>query len=179
MKKLLIGLTALAFPALAQTTTTVTQQQPPPPTTTVTTQQNPPPPTPAPQTQVVVNPNDPNANVPPPPPPTRVNVDTGTATEVSTTPTGRSAASIIATDALYGGFTGALVGGAVTLIDQGNNWQRDLMVGAGVGILAGAAFGVFESATQKTTVTTHAAADRNPAASDPSGVTLVAAGGRF
>ncbi len=178
MKKLLIGLTALAFPALAQTTTTVTQQQPPPPTTTVTTQQNPPPPTPAPQTQVVVNPNDPNANVPPPPPPTRVNVDTGT-TEVSTTPTGRSAAGIIATDALYGGFTGALVGGAVTLIDQGNNWQRDLMVGAGIGILAGAAFGIFESATQKTTVVTRAAADRNNAASDPSGVTLVAAGGRF
>lgn len=177
MKKILIALTALAFPALAQTTTTVSQQPAPPPTTTVTTQSNPPPPAPAPQTQVVVNPNDPNANVPPPPP-ARVRVDTD-ATAVETTPTGRSSAGIIATDALYGGFTGALIGGAVTLIDQGNNWQRDLMVGAGVGVLAGAAFGIFEAATQKTTVVTRAAADRNNAASDGSGVTLLAAGGRF
>ena len=168
MKRLLFALTAIALPAFAQTTTTVqTQQQPPPPpSTTVTTQTNPPPPS----TQVVVNPNDPN-------PPPRVSVDT-TTTGVETVPTGRSSAAIIATDALYGGFTGALIGGAVTLIDQGNNWQRDLMVGAGIGILAGAAFGIYDS-TQHPQVVTHAVSDRNNAASDVSGVQLAAVAGRF
>ena len=161
MKKLLLALTAIALPAFAQTTTTVqTQQQPPPPpSTTVTTQTNPPPPS----TQVVVNPNEPN-------PPPRVSVDT-TTTGVETVPTGRSSAAIIATDALFGGFTGALIGGAVTLIDQGNNWQRDLMVGAGIGILAGAAFGIYDS-TQHPQVVTHAVSDRNNAASDVSGVSF-------
>lgn len=159
MKKLIFASLALAFPALAQTTTTV--------------QTNPAPP-PSPSTQVVVNPND----TPPPPPPATVQVDPAP-TEVVTTPTGRSAAGIIATDALYGGVTGTLIGGAVTLIDQGNNWQRDLMVGAGVGILAGAAFGVYEAATQPTHVITRAAADRDPAASSTDGMTLMAAGGRF
>jgi len=163
MKKLVLALTAIALPAFAQTTTTVqTQQQPPPPpSTTVTTQTNPPPPS----TQVVVNPND--SNVPPP-----------AVTTVETAPTGRSTAAIVATDALFGGFTGALIGGAVTLIDQGNNWQRDLMIGAGVGILAGAAFGLYDASTQPRTVT-RAVSDRNNAASDGAGLTLVAAGGRF
>ncbi|MCA1826925.1 MAG: hypothetical protein ABR567_15610 [Myxococcales bacterium] len=163
MKRLLLALTAISLPVFAQTTTTVqTQQQPPPPpSTTVTTQTNPPPPS----TQVVVNPNDPNV------PPAAVST-------VETTSTGRSAASIIATDALYGGFTGVLIGGAVTLIDQGNNWQRDLMVGAGIGILAGAAFGIYDSTTQPKTVT-RAVSDRNNAASDPGGTQLVAVGGRF
>ncbi len=168
MKRIVLALTALALPAFAQTTTTTVQTQP--------TQ---PPPPPAPSTQVVVNPND-NQQPPPPPPPARVRVDTEATPQVETVPNGRSAAGIIATDALYGGFTGALVGGAVTLIDQGNNWQRDLMVGAGVGILAGAAFGVYEAATQPPTrVVTRAAADRDGAASDASGMTLLAAGGRF
>jgi hypothetical protein len=169
MKRLLFALTAIALPAFAQTTTTVqTQQQPPPPpSTTVTTQTNPPPPS----TTVNVNPNDPNA------PPPRVRVDT--ATGVETVPVnGRSTAAIIATDALYGGFTGALIGGAVTLIDSGNNWQRDLMVGAGIGILVGAAFGIYDSTTQPKVVT-HAVSDRNNAASDPSGMQLAAVAGRF
>jgi hypothetical protein len=174
MKTLAIALSALALPAFAQTTTTVTQQ--PPPTTTVTTQQQQPPPPPAPQTQVVVNPNDPNAQ-PPPPPPARVRVETEATPQVETVANGRSSAVIIATDALYGGFTGALIGGAVTLIDQGNNWQRDLMVGAGVGVLAGAGFGIYEAATTPRTVV-RAVADRNNAASD-GGLTLLAGGGRF
>ena len=101
-----------------------------------------------------------------------------TTTGVETVPTGRSSAAIIATDALFGGFTGALIGGAVTLIDQGNNWQRDLMVGAGIGILAGAAFGIYDSTTQPKAVT-RAVSDRNNAASDVSGVQLAAIAGRF
>ena len=178
MKTMLTLLCTLALPALAQTTTTVQTQpsQPAPSTTTVQTQPSQPA---SPSTQVVVNPND---TPPPPPPSSRVQVDTGAAptTSVEAVPNGRSSAVIIATDALYGGFTGTLIGGAVTLIDQGNNWQRDLMVGAGVGILAGAAFGVYEAATQPPTrVVTHAAADRDGASSDSDGVTLMAAGGRF
>jgi hypothetical protein len=159
-RTILFAALVAALPAFAQTTTTVTSQpqQPPPPSTTVTTQSSPPPSS----TQVVVNPNDPNP--PPPPPRTRVRVDD--TTTVTTAPSGRSTGAIVATDALYGGIAGALVGGGVTLIDQGNHWQRDIMVGAGVGVLIGAAFGVYEATTQQSNVVTHAAADRNPAASD-------------
>ncbi len=160
------ALAALAFPALGQTTTTVTTEQQQP-------QQQPPPP-PPPSTQVVVNPND----NPPPPPRTRVRVSEEATPTVETVPTGRSAVAIVATDALYGGVAGALIGGGVTLIDQGNHWQRDLMVGAGIGVLAGAAFGVYEAAMQQpTTVVRRAAADRDPSAS--SGERVALAGGRF
>ena len=147
--------------ALAQTTTTVTTEQ-----------QKPPPPPPS--TQVVVNPNE---NPPPPPARTQVNVD-GTTT-VETAPTGRSAAAIVAVDALYGGIAGTLVGGGITLIDQGNHWERDLMMGAGIGILIGAGFGIYEAATQPAPRVVRAAADPNPAASSASGMQLIAAGGRF
>src|SRR5207248_2014031 len=153
-------LTTLIALALAQTTTTVT-----------TDQQKPPPPPPS--TQVVANPNE----NPPPPPRTQVRVDEPTSVE--TVPSGRSAAAIVATDALYGGIAGTLIGGGITLIDQGNHWERDLMMGAGIGILVGAGFGVYEAATQPAPRVVRAAADPNPAASNASGLTLVAAGGRF
>ena len=107
---------------------------------------------------------------------TRVRVDDTTA--VTTVPNGRSTGAIVATDALYGGIAGALVGGGVTLIDQGNHWQRDIMVGAGVGVLLGAAFGVYEATNQPNSVVTHAAADRNPAASD-TGIQFSALSRRF
>ena len=167
---------AVSLPALAQTTTVTSQQQatplppPPPPSSTTVTTQSAPPPT----TQVVVNPNDPNAA---PPPRTRVRVDSE-ATSVETTPTGRSSIAIIAVDSLYGGIAGALVGGGVTLIDQGNHWQRDIMVGAGIGVLAGAAFGVYEIATSQPSLVRRAAADSDPAASS-GGTQLAALGGRF
>jgi hypothetical protein len=97
------------------------------------------------------------------------------ATGVETAPRGRSTAVIVATDALYGGIAGLLVGGGITLINQGANWQRDLMIGAGVGILAGAAFGVYEAATQSNNATVvHAAADRNPAESQGTNLALLA-----
>ena len=157
------AIASLAFPAFGQTTTTVTTEQ---------QEQPPPPPPPAPSTQVVVNPND----SPPPPPRTRVKVDND-ATGLETVPNGRSAVAIVATDAVYGGVAGALIGGGVTLIDEGNHWQRDLMVGAGIGVLAGAAFGVYEATMQPRTVT-RAVADRDQAASDP-GTPLATMGGRF
>jgi hypothetical protein len=52
----------------------------------------------------------------------------------------RSGASAIFSGALYGGLAGALVGGAVALIENGN-YGRDIGIGAGVGVLIGAALG--------------------------------------
>ena len=133
-------MTTLLLLALMQTTTTVTTDpQPPPPPAS---------------TQVVVQPGD--TTVAPSAPTTSV-------TEVQTVPNGRSTASIVATDALYGGIAGGLVGGGITLIDQGNYWQRDLMVGAGIGILVGAAFGIYEAAMQPQPGTTIKRADADPA----------------
>ena len=182
MSKLLaVAIACLGLPALAQTTTTVTsqpQQQPanppppPPSSTTVTTQSQPQPTSPS--TQVVVNPSDPNY-VPPPPPRTTVSGDD--VSGVAAAPTGRSAVAIIATDALYGGVAGAVIGSGITLIDQGNNWARNLMVGAGVGILGGAAYGVYESANQPPP--RRAVADNNPAASNVNGTAFTAMTGRF
>jgi hypothetical protein len=97
---------------------------------------------------------------------------------VESRPQGRSAVKIIAVDALYGGVAGGLVGGGITLIDQGNNWARNLMVGAGIGVLVGAAYGVFESATQSTGPS-RAVADRDPAASDSLGVAPAQYAARF
>jgi hypothetical protein len=167
-RTILLAIALLAAPAFAQTTTTVTTDPQP-------AEQPPPPPPPAPSTQVVVNPSDPNA--PAPPPRTRLRV-ADEAPAVETIPSGRGAVGIVATDALYGGIAGALIGGGVTLIDQGNFWQRDIMVGAGVGVLVGAAYGVYEAAVQPRTVV-RAVADRNGAASDAIGPQMVAYGGRF
>ena len=159
MSRIVLAAVLLALPAFAQTTTTVTTEsqqpvaQPPPP----------------PGTTVNVNPNDPPAR-------TRVRVSDDASVEAAA-PTGRSAAAIIATDALYGGVAGGLVGGGVTLIDQGNHWQRDIMVGAGIGILAGAAFGIYESTVQPPRIT-RAAADRDAAASER-GIKLASVGTHF
>jgi hypothetical protein len=177
-KPLALVLACVALPALAQTTTTVTsqpQQQaapppPPPPTTTVTTQTPPPPPS----TQVVVNPSDPNA---PPPPPPRTTVRADDDVGVVAAPSGRSAVAIIATDAIYGGVAGAVIGGGITLINQGDHWARNIMVGAGIGILAGSAYGVYESATQ--TPERRAVAVADPGASNVNGPAFTALAGRF
>src|SRR5258708_2797546 len=168
----------IALPARAQTTTTVgtqgqTQAAPPPPTATTTVQTQP---QPTSSTQVVVNPNDANSTTT-----TTTTSRTRVSDEaagVETTPRGRTTAVIVATDALYGGIAGLLVGGGITLVNQGSNWQRNLMIGAGVGILAGAAFGVYEAATQSDTAVVHrAAAAPNPAASQGTNLALLA--GRF
>jgi hypothetical protein len=168
------AIASLALPALAQTTTTVTtdpqtQAAPPPPSTstTVTTQSQPPPPS----TQVVVNPNDNTTS--------RVRVDD--TTSVQTTPTGRGTAVIVATDALYGGLAGAVVGGGITLLSSGDHWQRDLMIGTGVGILAGAAFGIYEVASQNNAGTTVRRAEADPGSgnSNTAGLAFASLAGRF
>jgi hypothetical protein len=177
-KSFALALAFVALPALAQTTTTVTQQPatppPPPPTTTTVTTQSQPQPPPS-STTVVVNPNDPGYV----PPPTTTTVTTGDdITGVSAPPpSGRSAVAIIATDALYGGIAGGVIGGGITLIDQGNNWARNLMLGAGIGVLAGAGYGVYEAATQPPPRRSYA--DRDPAASNVNGFAFPAASGRF
>ncbi|TMA85326.1 MAG: hypothetical protein E6J63_20235 [Deltaproteobacteria bacterium] len=178
-KILALAVACVGLPALAQTTTTVTSEpqqpaeQPPPPTTTTTTTTQPQPQPPTSSTQVVVNPSDPGYAPPPPRTTVRSDEDVG---GVTTLPSGRSAVAIIATDALYGGVGGALIGAGVTLIDQGNNWARNLMLGAGIGVLAGAGYGVYEAATQPPP--RRAVADRNHAASD-SGFAFTATSGKF
>jgi hypothetical protein len=68
------------------------------------------------------------------------------AAEVVEVQTHRSAASIIAQDALYGGIAGLAVGGAVALLNGGDNWGRDLAIGAGAGLLIGGIFGAVDAA---------------------------------
>ena len=134
----------LSLPALAQTTVqqqpgTTTTVQSAPGSTTVQTQPPPPPPQPAPGTQVVVNPPPAESA---PPTTSRVSAyDTPIAVEEHR----RDPVAIVATDALYGGIAGVLVGGGIALLDNGDHWQRDLMIGAGAGILAGVGVGIVQA----------------------------------
>jgi len=59
----------------------------------------------------------------------------------------RNPAAVIARDALYGGLAGLAVGGGIALLNSGDNWQRDLMIGAGAGLLVGAVFGAVDAAS--------------------------------
>jgi hypothetical protein len=133
----------LSLPALAQTTTvqpqpgTTTTVQSAPGSTTVQTQ---PPPQPAPGTQVVVNPPPDNS-----PPPATTRVRTYDEPVVVEEEHRRAPMAVVATDALYGGLAGVLVGGGVALLDNGDHWQRDLMIGAGAGILAGVGVGIAQA----------------------------------
>jgi hypothetical protein len=64
--------------------------------------------------------------------------------EVQTT---RNPVAVIARDALYGGIAGLAIGGGVALLNNGDNWQRDLAIGAGAGLLVGAIFGAVDAAS--------------------------------
>ncbi|HKB76693.1 MAG TPA: hypothetical protein VKC58_08890 [Myxococcales bacterium] len=64
--------------------------------------------------------------------------------EVQTT---RNPAAVIARDALYGGLAGLAIGGGIALLNNGDNWQRDLAIGAGAGLLVGAVFGAVDAAS--------------------------------
>jgi hypothetical protein len=65
----------------------------------------------------------------------------------------RSPAGVILTDAVGGAAVGALVGGGVAAYrsfvkDEGwGNWQRDVLVGAGIGLGVGLILGVADAAT--------------------------------
>ncbi|HET7826176.1 MAG TPA: hypothetical protein VFK90_12650 [Anaeromyxobacter sp.] len=54
----------------------------------------------------------------------------------------------VATDAAYGGLAGLVIGFGVALVNQWDHWERDLTVGAGAGILAGAAVGAVQAAVE-------------------------------
>ena len=173
----------LSLPALAQTTTvqpqpgTTTTVQSSPGSTTVQTQPPPPPPPPAPGTQVVVN--------PPPGEPPRAPATTARVgayePAVVVEEHHRAPMAIVATDALYGGIAGVLVGGGIALLDNGDHWQRDLMIGAGAGILAGVGVGIVQAVIESNdTPRTRAVADqiRHDGARSPGGPAL-AFGGHF
>jgi hypothetical protein len=174
LKSLPALLAVLALPAIAQTTTveqqpgsTTTVQQQPGTTTTVQTQ---PQAQPQPGTQVVVNP--PPAEAP-----------RATTTRTYDTPVieehHRPAMATIATDALYGGVAGALVGGGIALLSDGDHWQRDLMIGAGAGILAGVGIGIVQAVSDSNdSPRTRAVADqiRREGAREPFGPALAMTG---
>lgn len=87
-----------------------------------------------------------------------------------------SGARSILTSALYGGLAGALIGVGVALI-EGDHWGRNLAIGAGAGVLVGAAFGVSRALSARTPVSDGLhATDRWPVLRTPS---LGVLGGRF
>jgi hypothetical protein len=169
ISRLIAGMLAalVAVPALGQATSTTTttttplpaptpppaaapapaQQAPsaqqPPPGASQQVVVNPPAAAPAPAPQapapssVVVTP-------PPAPPPRAVVVDRGerrsSTVIVDDRPRRRSPMATIATNALYGGAAGAILGTGVALIEQ-DNYVRDIMIGAGVGVIAGGIVG--------------------------------------
>jgi hypothetical protein len=59
----------------------------------------------------------------------------------------RNPAAVIATDALYGGLAGLAIGAGVALLENSHDWGRDLAIGAGAGLLVGAAFGAVDALT--------------------------------
>ena len=66
--------------------------------------------------------------------------------------THRSPVAVIATDAVYGGIAGLAIGAGVALIEGDHNWGRDLSLGAGVGLLVGAAFGAVDAVSADRTM---------------------------
>ena len=73
--------------------------------------------------------------------------DQGLRAEVVEVTGRRSPVSVIATDALYGGLAGLAIGGGVALLNSGNDWPRDLAIGAGAGLLIGGIFGAVDAAS--------------------------------
>ena len=79
----------------------------------------------------------------------------------------RSTGSIILGDAVGGLVIGAAVGGGVALYNRyvssdkdWGNWQRDLAIGAGIGLAAGLIFGVVDASSNSDSATTRAVADQ-------------------
>lgn len=59
----------------------------------------------------------------------------------------RNPFAVVARDALYGGLAGLAVGGGVALLNGGDNLGRDLVIGAGAGLIVGAIFGAVDAAS--------------------------------
>ncbi len=111
--------------------------------------------TPAGSQQVVVNPPG-GVAAPPQQGSTTVVNPPNSPTVVSTAPAQtyvereppRNPVATVALDAAYGGIAGALIGTGVTLVNDWSHWQRDIGVGAGIGLIAGAAVGVAHAAIE-------------------------------
>ena len=86
-----------------------------------------------------------------------------TVTEVETH---RSAGAVIATDAIGGAALGALAGGGVAAYrnyvnnDGWGNWQRDVLIGAGIGLGVGLIIGVADVASSSNRTFTGPVADQ-------------------
>jgi hypothetical protein len=94
------------------------------------------------------------------PPPSATYVSPGYAqSEVVVERERRNPMMTVATDAAYGGLAGILVGFGVALVNQWDHWERDITVGAGAGVLVGAAVGAAQAAYD-------ASQDRRRVASD-------------
>jgi hypothetical protein len=111
---------------------------PPQPSGAATAQQQSPPqqqpPAPPPST-TVVTPPPPSTTVVSPPPRDYGQVVVEERVE-------RNPMATIAMDAAYGGVAGLLVGFGVALVNDWDNWDRSLMVGAGSGLIIGSLFGI-------------------------------------
>jgi hypothetical protein len=68
--------------------------------------------------------------------------------EVVEVNTRRSVGAVVAQDAIYGGLAGLAIGGGVALLNNGNDWARDLAIGAGSGLIVGGVFGAVDAATR-------------------------------
>jgi hypothetical protein len=78
----------------------------------------------------------------------------------------RSPGSVIVTDAIGGAALGALVGGGVAayrnfIANEGwGNWQRDVLIGAGIGLGVGLIVGIADAASSSDRTFTGPVADR-------------------
>lgn len=61
----------------------------------------------------------------------------------------RNPIGTVALDAAYGGLAGLLVGTGVALVDEWDDWERKLSIGAGLGLIAGAAVGVVHAVVEQ------------------------------
>jgi hypothetical protein len=110
---------------------------------------------------------------------------TSFADQVTTVQSRPSAAGIIARDAIGGALAGAAVGGGVILFrryvengsnGQWGNWQRDLALGAGIGLAVGLIFGAVDAASNADRRFTGPIADERQQGFAPAVATY---GGRF
>ncbi|HYZ88197.1 MAG TPA: hypothetical protein VE620_02770 [Myxococcales bacterium] len=111
-----------------------------------------------------------NASLLPPSPVT----STSFAQEVTTVESKPSAGGIIARDAIGGAVAGAAVAGGVILwrryVESNGtwgNWQRDLALGAGIGLAVGLVFGAVDAASNADRRFTGPVADERPSGFAP------------